>query len=52
MDKERYHHEEVSVEDLPLEKRSGIESDEDIESDKDDFIVPESELEKVRMMLK
>ena len=50
--KERFHHEEVSVEDLPLAESADDELGEYIESDEDDFIVPESELEKVRMLLK
>ena len=52
LEKERFHQEEVSVEDLPLAKSADDEfcgGDDNLD---EDFIVPESELEKVRMLLK
>ena len=52
LEKERLHREEVSVEDLPLAKSADNELCGDDDDSNDDFIVPESELEKVRMLLK
>ena len=52
LEKERFHREEVSVEDLPLVESADDELCSDDDDSDDDFIVPESELEKVRMLLK
>ena len=52
MEKERFHWEEVLVEDLPLAKSANDELCGDDNDLDDDFIVLESELEKVRMLLK
>ena len=52
LEKERYHREEVSVEDLPLAKSADDEFCGDEDDSDDDFIVPESELETVRTLLK
>lgn len=49
--KEIFHQEEVCVEDLTLAKSANDEFCKDVDSD-DDFIVLESKLEKVRMLLK
>ena len=46
---ERFHQEEVSIEDLSLEEEM---ADDEIDSNDEDFIVLESEIEKVRMLLK
>ena len=48
--RERFHHEEVSIEDLPLAKSANNEFYE--EDSGDDFIVLESELEKIKILLK
>ena len=52
LEKERFHREEVSVEDLPLAESADDELCGEDEDSDDDFIIPESELEKVRMLLK
>ena len=52
LEKERFHQEEVSVEDLPLAKSADDEFCGDNDDSDNDFIVPKSELEKVRMLLK
>ena len=45
--KERFHHEEVSINDLSDAENADGELSEDDKQDKNDFDVPESELEKV-----
>ena len=51
--KERFHEEEVSIEDLPSAESADDERWEDMESDNEDtFVVFERELEKVRLILK
>ena len=52
---ERFHQEEVSIEDLSLEEENvddDLYGEIEIDSSEEDFIVPESDLEKVRMLLK
>ena len=49
-EREKFHHEEVSIEDLSLAESA---DDEFCEEDSDeDFIVPESELEKIQILLR
>ena len=50
--KESFHQEEVLVEDLPLAESADDELCGDDDDSDNDFIVTESELEKVRMLLK
>ena len=52
LEKERFHQEEVSVEDLHLAESANNELCGDDDDLDDDLIVPKSELEKVRMLLK
>ena len=50
--KERFHHEEVSINDLSDAENADGELSEDDKQHKEDFNVPEFELEKVRWLLK
>ena len=49
-EREKFHHEEISIEDLSLAESVDDEFSEE-DSDKD-FIVPESELEKIQILLR
>ena len=49
---ERFHQEEVLIEDITEAENADAENTESLDSDEEDFIVPKSELEKVRLVLK